>query len=404
MPGLLLEILRFAETHLQDHSTIIRIQSAVVAATKAIEEHNRWIREEILPNATEECAITPEEYARYIELKGYGVTMDEALEIGETYLRIARRRMVDVARQIVGSGDPREALESMKANHPDSFDDVLEAYRKAVHEAREVLVRKDMVTIPEGENLLIVETPHFMRPMTPFAAQYEPGKFDGSRTGMFMVTPDDGNPSMLREHSYASIVNTAVHEGYPGHHLQGICSNTNPSYIRILIASPDFSEGWGLYSEDLMISQGFNDDPMGKLANINDLLFRIARLVIEVKLVKGEMTIEEGAKLFVEECHMEEHAARLEARSCAMSPTYFSSYFLGKLGIMQLMDDVKEAMGDKFSLKFFHDSLLYSGCLPMGFMRRAMAIRLKEAHGIVLGEQKESLYKYAMRKAMSEDA
>ena len=80
-----------------------------------------------------------------------------------------------------------------------------------------------------------------------------------------------------------------------------------------------------------------------------------------------------------------------------MTPTYYSSYFLGKLGIMQLRDETEAAMGDKFSMKFFHDSLLYAGCMPMAFMRRALAMRLKDQYGIELGDQKESLYGYAMR-------
>jgi hypothetical protein len=61
-------------------------------------------------------------------------------------------------------------------------------------------------------------------------------------------------------------------------------------------------------------------------------------------------------------------------------------------------------MGPKSSLKFFHDALLYAGCLPMAFMRRSVALKLKQQYGMTLGPQAETLYEYAMRRARDEDA
>jgi hypothetical protein len=82
-----------------------------------------------------------------------------------------------------------------------------------------------------------------------------------------------------------------------------------------------------------------------------------------------------------------------------MSPTYFSSYFIGKLAVLQLREDAERAMGSRFSLRFFHNALLGSGCMPMDFMRRAFEIRLREEYDIELSQQRETLYEYAMRKA-----
>jgi uncharacterized protein (DUF885 family) len=399
LPGLIRDIERLAEAKCDDPLKKMRLAKASKAAIDAVDEGNRWLREEVMPRASLRFTIEYDEYESYLKAKGWGVSPEEALGIGEEYLRLVRNRMAEVARRIVPSGDLAEAMESMRSNHPPTFEAALKGYREAVKRAREFLVSKDLMTIPENEKLLVIETPMFMRPMCPSAAQFEPGKFDGVRTGMFLVTPDEKHPELLREHSHAGINNTTVHEAYPGHHLQGICSNTNPSFIRILIASPDFSEGWGLYSEELMIASGFNDDPYGRLAYLNDLMFRVVRLVVEVKMARGDLTIEEASEMFVRECAMDRKASWVEARSCAMSPTYSSSYFLGKLAIMQLRDEAKHALGERFSLKVFHDWLLYTGCLPMIFMRRAVALKMMEEFGVDLGPQEETLYEYAMRKA-----
>lgn len=382
-----------------DPTVAKRLEHAVEDAVASVNQYNSWVLDDVITSSSDEFAVAEHEYSALMEKKCYGVTMDEALTMGETYLRLSRTKMAALAKKIVASGIASEALERMKSDHPPTFKATLDEYRTSALKARDFVIEHDLVTLPENEKLVISETPQFMRPMFAFAGQFEPGKFDGSRTGLFLVTPDESNPSLLKEHSRAGIVNTTVHEGYPGHHVQGICSNTHPSLIRILIQSPDFGEGWGLYTEEMMNSSGYANSDLGKLTIVNDLLFRICRLVVEIKLAKGEMTIVEGAEMLAKECGTDMTPSLTEARNCAMAPTYFCSYFIGKLGLLQLRDDVMQALGGRFSLKFFHDALLYTGCLPMPFMRRGVELRLKEQYGLDLPPQKESLFEYAMKEA-----
>lgn len=393
------EIKALVEAKSCDPTLRNRIRKAADVAGAAVAAHIDWMRTSVLPKASNEFTIGREEYERYLEMKQYGVSLQEALKIAEEYMDSVRKEMTDLAKHMVPSGTIEEAVAKMKSNHPKTKDQALQEYKESVSRAKQFMLEKDLVTLPSNEKLIVMETPKFMLPVTPFAAQYEPGKFDENRNGLFLVSLNDANPDILNEHSYAGIGNTTVHEGYPGHHLQGICSNTHPSKIRILIASTDFSEGWGLYSEQLMISNGYNDTAVGRLANLNDLLFRVARLLVEMKLVTGEISLEEATDLLVHECGLSLEASVIEAKACAMSPTYYFSYFIGKLGLDQLREEVESALGSRFSLKFFHDSLVYSGCMPMPFMRRAVALRVKKEYGIELGEPVESLFEYAMRKA-----
>lgn len=399
LPALFRSMEELVRTNTRDEGSLRRIARAVRDAHDAVEEHTTWFSRELLPTASEDVAITREEYARYLEVRGYELTPEQLLEIGEAHLRACKTAITDLARSITPSGSYLDAIHSMKSDHPADSESVLREYRSAVTRSREFTIAKDLCTVPEGEHLLVVETPEFMRPLFAFAGQFEPGKFDGSRTGLFLVTPPGEDSSMLKEHSHAGILNTTVHEGYPGHHLQGICSNTNPSYVRVLSASPDFSEGWGLYTEQLMIEQGFNDSTLGRLAALNDLTYRIVRLIVEVRLVLGTFDIDGATKMLASECLVDQKAARSEARGCAMSPTYFSSYLVGRLALNQLRDDARKAMGSRFSLKFFHDSLLYAGCLPMSFMRSAVSMRMMEQHGVELPVASESIYEYALRAA-----
>ena len=68
----------------------------------------------------------------------------------------------------------------------------------------------------------------------------------------------------------------------------------------------DFAEGWALYCEELMLERGFNDTPEGRLAQLNDLMFRIVRVSADVKLSRGEITPDEVAAMLIRETR---HAA-----------------------------------------------------------------------------------------------
>jgi len=398
LPRFLGNIEALCEAKSKDRKVTARLRKTVKQTVESIQEHNQWIMEDVLPRADDKFTIGPELYREYLSAIGYGVTPEETVRVAEAHLKDVNRKKSDISKRIVPSGDLNDALKKMRRDHAPTFEGVLKEYRESAVKARQYVIQKDLVTVPEGEKLHILETPTFMRHLAPYAAQYEPGKFDNDKTGIFLVTPDEGNPSSLEDHSRVAIQNTTVHEGYPGHHLHGICANENPSYIRILDASPDFSEGWGLYTEDMMISQGYNDTPMGRLATLNDLAFRLARQIADVKVSMNMMSLKEAADLIVRETGTEGKAAMAEAKAMALSPTYYSSYFVGKLGVLQMREDLEAVMGGKFSLKFFHDSLVYSGCMPNSFMRRAIGLRLKEKHGLTLGPPKESVFEYGMRQ------
>ena len=398
LPSLINEIRKSIRSNYPDPALETRASRATEVAVSAIEAYNSWLQNEILPISSPRFTVTPSEYETYLGMKGFDVTKAEILEIGRKYLIAARRGMEDASRSL-SMGNVDEAIERMRSEHPPSFSAIIEEYRRSAALARSFVVERKLATVPEREHLKMMETPEFMRPVAPLAGQFEPGKFDNSMTGLFILTPDESNPGLMKEHSYAVIGNTTAHEAYPGHHLQGLCSNRNPSWIRTLISSPEFSEGWGLYSEELMLSEGYNDNPMGRLANLNDFVFRLCRQIAEVDLPSGATTLDEATEMLRKECHMDPAASRVEIRSCAMNPTYYIAYFIGMLAILQLRDDVKAALGKKFTLKFFHDSLLYAGCMPMSFMRRAMALRVKQEFGIDLGPPRESLYRYAMKRA-----
>ena len=129
-------------------------------------------------------------------------------------------------------------------------------------------------------------------------------------------------------------------------------------------------EGWAHYCEQMMMEEGFVTGPEAKLIQLTDAMWRAVRIMVDVRLSQGKMSIEEAIDMLVREVGISKEAATAEVRRYTQSPSYPLSYLLGKHMILELREEVKRKMGDKFSLKFFHDTITANGYLPLSLLRR----------------------------------
>ena len=240
--------------------------------------------------------------------------------------------------------------------------------------ARQYLIDHDIVSIPDGERIEVVPTPEYLRRVMPFAAYFDPPKFDRKPQGIYIVTPSpDGDASAMREHNYCSMSNTSIHEAYPGHHLQLSVAGLHPSLSRLAVQAPEFVEGWGMYSEQMMREQGFDAEPGFRLNMHTDAIWRACRIILDVRMHRGEVGVDEAVAWLVEQTGFEPAHARAEVQRYTYTPTYQLSYLLGKVLLLQLRADEQRRLGSNFSLRGFHDALLRNGSLPISFHRRQFA-------------------------------
>ena len=229
------------------------------------------------------------------------------------------------------------------------------------------------MTVPPDERIDVVPTPEYLRNVVPFAAYFSPPKFDRDPKGIYIVTPSVGDdPSAMREHNYSSISNTSIHEAYPGHHLQLAVANRHPSLSRIATDAPEFVEGWGMYSEQMMREQGFDDAPNFRLAMYTDAIWRACRIILDVRMHRGELTVEEATDFLDSNTSFEGANARAEVNRYTYTPTYQLSYLLGKVLLLQLRADEQRRLGAALRPGAFHDTLLNNGSLPISFHRRLL--------------------------------
>jgi len=351
------------------------IEAAQTAAA-ALTEQAAWIEKEIIPNAKVEFAVGKEifdEILREDHMVDYDA--DQLLATGWRLFDDTKQQMVAVAAKIDPSKKASELLEGAKRNHP-AANELLDTYRQWMAKARQFVVDHEIASIPPGESIRIEPTPPFQRMIIPYAAYMMPGFFEKVQEGIFWVTPVDDNADTeaaerkLRGHPLADIPVTALHEAYPGHHLQLVVSNTIDSLPRKLGAflSTLFIEGWAFYCEELMEQLGFIDQPIQKLARLQAQLWRAARIILDSSLHTGKMTVDEGIKFLVEGAGLEPDDAKAEVRRYTQSPTQPQSYLMGKLQILEIVAEYKRRSPNA-SMRQMHDDILRSGSLPPRLMR-----------------------------------
>jgi uncharacterized protein (DUF885 family) len=300
-------------------------------------------------------------------------TSESLLEFGEEAVRLTVLRLDEVAAIIDSSQQWHAIVERLRADHPGP-DALLDEYRRGLAEARRFIVERKLVSVPEGDELEIVETPLFLRPTLPYAAYMAPGIFEREQRGLYLVTPIDPDCSeeerreqMLGHNRYGMLL-TNVHEGYPGHHLQLVVANRAPSLVRRYFDSTVMVEGWALYCEQLVLDEGITEDPRARLFQLKDQLWRACRVVIDVKLQTGEMTVDEAVAMLVDVARLEHVNAVGEVRRYTQSATQPMSYLVGKQQIMDLREREKQRLGSAFDLHAFHDRLLAQGSLPVSLI------------------------------------
>ncbi|MFX0085853.1 MAG: DUF885 domain-containing protein [Candidatus Hodarchaeota archaeon] len=353
------------------------LTKAIEVASSAIQQYSDWLTTEILPISSHHWEIGPQKFARLVELRRIGKTPEEILQIGEKALIDTKKEMEKLTQEIFPDKTVEEVRETLKNDHPPTFEMVLEHISDLNKEAREFVLKNELMDLPEGERLQVLTTPSYLVPLLPFAAYISPEKFSKDQTGIYIVTPTEGRDEMLKEHSYASCKNTAVHEGYPGHHVQLTAANLQPSLIRSIVQGEETVEGWAHYCEQLMAEKGF----LGKkeiFIQLLDQLWRAVRIIVDIKLHTSQMTFDEAKDFMITEIGMNEQAVLAELKRYTFTPGYQFSYLLGKFMILELRDEVKQKMGSLYSDRFFHNTILESGGIPIEFLRRLFNIRIAE--------------------------
>jgi len=366
--GGLFQFILFAAKGKVSDKTYERLSKAAESLQPALKVHMEWLHG-LLSKTKGEWALGKEKFDRLVQLRDLGMNSDEIYQLGVKYLEDLRSERERLARQIAPGKSAEEVLKVIESNAPKTFEKALEFTRRTMEEARRFVQEKNLATVYPEDILLVEETPAFLTPVIPFAALIMPAKFDKPQIGIYIVTrPKD--PANLGKHlNYSSIRNTAVHEAFPGHFLQGAISNRG-SFVRLFAEGTETVEGWAHYCEEMMAEKGFVTDLETRLIQVNDMIWRAVRIIVDVKLSRGEMSFEEAVEMLVKGTGMSREGATAEVKRYTQTPSYPLSYLLGKHLILKLKEELKQKMGKEFDEKFFHDTITANGYLSISMLRK----------------------------------
>jgi uncharacterized protein (DUF885 family) len=354
-----------------------RVEAALKGAIKAYDDYAKYLATDVMKRSNGGYAAGRELFD-FMLREDFGIedNADQILATGKKVFADTDAQMTEVARRL----DPKakgwpEVIKKLKGNHPKA-DDLLSSYRTEVLRAKKYLADKDAIAFPPGDDLDVIDTPPFQR-STVTAAYDQPPPFDKVTKGFFFVTPVDKTLSkqkqeeMLRESDHGDLVDTSVHEAYPGHHLQLSFARLHPSPARRVSSPSVFAEGWALYSEELMNELGYYTDEE-RMLQLEWTLVRAARIIIDVGLHTQGMSFDDGVKILTDKVHLEHELAVSEVKRYTTSPTQPSSYLIGREAIFKLRERYKQKMGDKYLLKSFHTEALSHGTVAPGMLGREM--------------------------------
>jgi uncharacterized protein (DUF885 family) len=330
-----------------------------------------------LPKTKTEWALGKDKFDKWLKLRGLGMTADEIHKLGVKYLKELKEERAKLAEKIAPGKSVNEVLELVEAKAPKTFEEALRTTRETMEKSKKFIIENDIATVYPDDKLHVEETPAFIAPLIPFAALIPPAKFDKRQEGIYIVTRPKDVKNLGKHLNYATIPGTAVHEGYPGHFLQGAMSNRG-SLVRLFAGGTEVIEGWAHYCEDMMTKQGFIKGYESQFAKVNDGIWRAVRIIVDVKLSRGEMSFDEAVDMLMKEAGLSKEGATAEVRRYTMTPGYPLSYLIGKHLILELRHDIEKRMGKRFSEKFFHDTITANGELSIGLLREVFDMKLVE--------------------------
>jgi uncharacterized protein (DUF885 family) len=222
-------------------------------------------------------------------------------------------------------------------------------------------------TLPKA-NLQIKRVPKYTEAGAP-GGYYNNGSLDGTRPGTYYINLRD-----TAEVPSWTLPTLTYHEGIPGHHLQiSIAQEAPLPLIRKIGGFNAYAEGWALYSEQLADEIGmYEGDPWGKIGQLHDSMFRGVRLVVDSGMHAKKWSREQAVKYYVDTLGDQEASAVTEIERYCVWPGQACGYMVGKLTILRLRDKAKAALGAKFDIHKFHDTVLLSGSMPLAVLEKVV--------------------------------
>ena len=370
------------------------LRASIAKARTAVSQHQIWLDKRLTPEAKGNFRLGADLYDQKLSYALFSpLSRQEIRARAESELAATRAAMYEIAVAVLKDkrGSPatpakpsasqqqraiKAALELAYADRP-KRDAVLDTARATLVDATQFVRDRNIVTVPD-EPLEIIVMPEFQQGVA-LAYCDSPGPLEAGLKTFYAVSPIPAQwtgaqtDSYLREYNTRSIHNLTIHEAMPGHYLQLAHANKYPSTLRKVLASGPFIEGWAVYTERVMIDQGYMDgDPLMRLIQLKWYLRTIVNALLDQAVHVDGISREAAMKLMTESGFQEEREAAGKWTRAQLTSAQLPVYFVGALEHGALRAEAEQRLGANFSLRGYHDKMLSYGSPPVRFARALM--------------------------------
>jgi uncharacterized protein (DUF885 family) len=211
-------------------------------------------------------------------------------------------------------------------------------------------------------------------------AYYDTPSLDGTRPGIYWINLRD-----TAIHPMWLVPSVTYHEAIPGHHMQlalAFSQRDLPLVRQIFGSTTAYAEGWGLYAERLAKEMGlYEDDPYGDLGRLRSELWRAVRLVVDSGLHAKGWSREQAIAYMIDVGGIDPDTAEQEVERYVIIPGQALGYKIGMLKILELRERARDALGDGFDIRAFHDAVLLDAGLPLSVLEARIDAWIAEQGG-----------------------
>ncbi|MBI2187208.1 MAG: DUF885 domain-containing protein [Acidobacteria bacterium] len=356
----------------QDAARQKEFSTANSGAATAMRELAGWLESQ-RATATGSFALGADRFARMLQMtEGVTTPLADLEAAGRADMARNQQALREAcAKHAPGAGIPA-CIAKMNAVKPKGG--VVEGARAQLAVLKTFVQDAGVATIPSDEQANVDEAPPYNR--ANFAYIDIPGPYEQGLPATYYIAPPDPSWTPAEQRDYlpgqADLLFTSVHEVWPGHFLQFLHSNRNPSLVGRLFVGYAFAEGWAHYAEETMWDMGLGaGDPETHIGQLTNALMRNARFLSAIGLHTKGMTVEASERMFREEAFTDVGTARQQAARGTYDPAYLN-YTMGKLMIRKLRDDWTASRGGRQAWRQFHDQFLTYGGPPIPMVRQRM--------------------------------
>lgn len=366
------------------------LASPARAAAAALKEFKIYLEKDVLSRSTGEWRIGKEKFAEKLAMElDAGLTSQDVIETAESEATRVEQEMYYVAKQLWSSLFPNKTLPPEdEAGKRDTIRLVLKELGKShgtegtlVDDARATVQRiqdfiedKKILTLPNPDQCDIILMPEFQRGFS--VAYLNPAPpLDPSSKSLYAISPppsewpDERKEAFLQEYNSAMLQILTIHEAYPGHYVQLDYSNRSQSLVRKVLYSGVFAEGWAVYTEQMMLDQGYGEGDLSlRLHQLKFYIRAVLNAILDYRMHCTEMTDEEALALLVDRGFQTTGEAVGKVQRAKQSSCQLSTYFVGRTAFYRLRQQVQRARGDAFDLGKYHEEVLSHGTLPVKYL------------------------------------